>query len=56
MPQTREVLEHGQWLDRGGQYGRIRCDDQVLAEAALEAEPGHAERAVLEFFSRSCAK
>ena len=42
-----EVPDRGLGLDHRRQRGRVRRDDHVLAEPALEAEAGHAEARVL---------
>ena len=45
--QARQVLQRGLRRDRQRQRRRIRGDDEIVGQATLEAEPGHAERLVL---------
>ena len=47
IPQAREVPHRGLGPDHRPEGGRVRGDDHVLAQAALEAQPGHPEPGVL---------
>ena len=47
LGQRREVGRGGRRIDHGGERRRIGRDDGVLAQAALEAEAGHAEVGIL---------
>ena len=45
--QPREILRRGRGIDETRQRSGVRCDNQVVAQAALQSEPGHTERTVL---------
>ena len=45
--EAREILRRGLRIDHGREPGGVGSDDNVLAEAALQAQAGHAEVRIL---------
>ena len=46
-PQALEIADHFRRRQRRGEHRGVRRDDQIVGEAPLQAEAGHAEGAVL---------